>query len=390
LLLYKTLCLASLIYSSNPTLLKRFFWILFVGGTILLALAYLLACFTPIVSAANWLVMGYLGLAFPVLLLAMALAVLIWLFVNKRAALILAAIFLLGSYHISHLFAWHFSQRPFSPGKAAGSIRIMGWNMQNLSHFATLGYNKETNGDIGSYLQQMQPDVVCIQDFGEVDYHKPPTNADLLSRSANLPYHYFSYNRCDTTPWGRQYSGIAIFSKYPLQHIQRVFYKDRIRPETILTADITINNVTRRIITTHLQSMYLKKLKMEDKHSWIYDEDSTINYSESVVKKLSHYFPYHAKQAREVRQVIDASPYPVIFSADMNEVPTSYCYRMVKGNLNDVFLQKGSGLGRTYYRISPTLRIDYLFTSPGTEVMQYKRDTVELSDHYPQIMDVKW
>ena len=100
--------------------------------------------------------------------------------------------------------------------------------------------------------------------------------------------------------------------------------------------------------------------------------------------------PYHAQQAILVRKTIDESPWPVIFSADMNEVPSSWCYYKLKGGLKDAFLLKSNGLGRTYSAISPTLRIDYLMTSAGTEIRQYLSDTVHLSDHYPQLMDVKW
>ncbi len=240
------------------------------------------------------------------------------------------------------------------------------------------------------YIQQQQPDIICVQDFSTTNIEGIIPNLTFFKDSLPYPYYFYSNTYQSISPWGKESSGVAIFSKYPLINAKEILYPGKKWPEAIVEADINIGGVTRRIITTHLQSMYLKDQHPEDKKPWVKDEDSVVNYSGSVVKKMNYYLPYHAQQAQLVRKAIDDSPYPVIFSADMNEVPSSYCYNKIKGNLNDVFLQKGSGLGRTYYRISPTLRIDYLFTTPGTEVVQYKKDTVELSDHYPQIIDVRW
>jgi len=85
---------------------------------------------------------------------------------------------------------------------------------------------------------------------------------------------------------------------------------------------------------------------------------------------------------------LDACPHPVLLCGDFNDVPNSYTYFHIKGNLQDAFLQKGFGIGRTYTSLSPTLRIDYLLASDHFRVLQCKKVELPYSDHYPVITDV--
>ena len=75
----------------------------------------------------------------------------------------------------------------------------------------------------------------------------------------------------------------------------------------------------------------------------------------------------------------------------MNATPCSYNYRIIKGNAYDAFLAKGSGIGATFYKILPTLRIDYCFALP--KLLKYSNARLverKLSDHYPVVTDIKW
>jgi endonuclease/exonuclease/phosphatase family metal-dependent hydrolase len=65
-------------------------------------------------------------------------------------------------------------------------------------------------------------------------------------------------------------------------------------------------------------------------------------------------------------------------------------YFKVKGNMQDAFLKKGSGLGRTFQFVSPTLRIDYMMADRKFKIEQFSRLGYKYSDHYPQIMDISF
>ena len=93
-------------------------------------------------------------------------------------------------------------------------------------------------------------------------------------------------------------------------------------------------------------------------------------------------------QADKVRIEIDKSPYPVIVCGDFNDVPNSYPYEKIGNGLQDAFVMKGSGIGRTFSGISPTLRIDNIFVDKLYSVHQFTRIAKKLSDHFPVIADI--
>lgn len=311
-----------------------------------------------------------------------------WILIDRKVALLLLVCILLGFNNISSVFAWNFNQKRFVLKKNSKSIRIIGYNVNGFdiqeNKYDTLNNRQK----ILNYILKQNADIICLQDFN--DFYNPllVKNIEYFQDTQQYKYHYLG-SRFDMQQWGLSEVGIAIFSKYPIKNIQHIVYKNRTVSECFITADITINEITRRLIVTHFQSMYInagfvKKTKDDP------NEDSTFIYSGSSITKLNYFLPYHAQQANTLKEEMDKSPYPVILSIDMNEVPSSYCYHHIRGKLNDVFLHEGFGFGRTYYKISPTLRIDYLMTDPSIEVVQYKKDDIFLSDHYPQVMDLKW
>jgi endonuclease/exonuclease/phosphatase family metal-dependent hydrolase len=100
-------------------------------------------------------------------------------------------------------------------------------------------------------------------------------------------------------------------------------------------------------------------------------------------------YTFRGFQADLVRNKLDSCPYPEIICGDFNDVPNSYTYFRIKGNRQDVFVRKGSGLGRSFTAVSPTLRIDYILTDKAFDVLQYNRFLVPWSDHYPIVADLK-
>jgi endonuclease/exonuclease/phosphatase family metal-dependent hydrolase len=57
--------------------------------------------------------------------------------------------------------------------------------------------------------------------------------------------------------------------------------------------------------------------------------------------------------------------------------------------MQDAFLKKGFGIGRTFSALSPTLRIDYIFADKHFKILQFNRLVKKLSDHYMLLADVE-
>ena len=73
---------------------------------------------------------------------------------------------------------------------------------------------------------------------------------------------------------------------------------------------------------------------------------------------------------------------------DFNDVPNSYAYATIGKGLQNAFTKKGSGIGRTYSHLSPTLRIDNIFADKRFTIQQYLRINKEISDHLPMVTDL--
>src|SRR5699024_7253767 len=97
------------------------------------------------------------------------------------------------------------------------------------------------------------------------------------------------------------------------------------------------------------------------------------------------------KRSKEVdilAEKIKESPYPVLVCGDFNDPPNSYSYSSVSDGLKDAFLEKGFGVGRTFRKVSPTLRIDYIFTSTSIGIVNFNIMHVDYSDHYPIVSKI--
>jgi endonuclease/exonuclease/phosphatase family metal-dependent hydrolase len=159
--------------------------------------------------------------------------------------------------------------------------------------------------------------------------------------------------------------------------------------EPLIHADIKFNDDTLRIFTTHLQSVQFKKRDYETINKIKNYEDSIVSNSKTIFSKLKKGIERRSIQANVIKDQLRKSQYPVIFCGDFNDVPNSYTYFTVRGNMRDAFLEKGSGIGRSFTSISPTLRIDYILTSKEFSVLQFDRIKKKYSDHYMLVTDLK-
>ena len=138
----------------------------------------------------------------------------------------------------------------------------------------------------------------------------------------------------------------------------------------------------------HLQSLRFSNSNLDYIQNPAIKTGTDLKKSKNVITKFKNAFLRRQGQADRVRAEIEKSPYPVIVCGDFNDVPNSYAYETIGKNLQDAFVKKGTGLGRTFSGISPTLRIDNIFVDKRYSVNQYVRVQKKLSDHFPIITDI--
>jgi endonuclease/exonuclease/phosphatase family metal-dependent hydrolase len=289
------------------------------------------------------------------------------------------------------LIGFHFFS-DFKQEKDTGSIRILTWNVmwfdEQTKPDKTL---KPRRKEMLDFIKNQEADVLCFQEFLEGNSEKKISysNIDEITK-LGFPYHYWVKDY--EIRWGLYHAGTAIFSKYPIMDSIRIQYdgprKER-AAESLIAVDLTINNKIIRVYTTHLQSILFKKDDYHKLEIIRKADDSMVEASKSILRKLKAGYYFRGDQAERVRTQLDESPHPEIICGDFNDVPNSYTYFTIKGNRQDAFIEKGSWIGRTYNKVSPTLRIDYIMANKKLKVMQVKRVILPYSDHYPVIADLK-
>src|SRR5690606_36074286 len=103
----------------------------------------------------------------------------------------------------------------------------------------------------------------------------------------------------------------------------------------------------------------------------------------SLLAKMRYTFTARAAQTRLPQRLTVESHHPVIVYGDLNDTPVSYTYYTLSRYLQDAFLQKGSGIGRTLSFLSPTLRIDYILAHSKFDIHGYRTFHHPLFEHFP-------
>jgi len=364
-----------------------FRWFLFFLAIINIVL-YLLSCLTPYISPATFSVYTFLSLGFPLLLVSMLFWVIVSAIFYRKPLLFLLIIILLGYKNISTTIGFHYHKK-FVQSRAKGTIRLLSWNVNALPHSEemsdTLNYQRR---ETLLFIQKTNADVLCFQDFENYNGPKYLPNVAVICR-LGYPYYYFPIDYRDTSPTLERQYGSAIFSRYPIINTGRVFYKQKHFPESLIYADIKINNDTVRFYSTHLRSMLLSVYtKDRDEDYRLPQDDTAVIFHTGIMGKLKYFDTFHVTQALIVKKTLDTTSKPLVFCADLNSVPSSFVYHHVSKGLQDAFLQNGFGWGATYENISPTLRIDVVLMNKYIQSTQYYSPKVFYSDHFPIITDL--
>jgi endonuclease/exonuclease/phosphatase family metal-dependent hydrolase len=366
---------------------KRVTRIIFISLNVLTALLYLLACLAPYLNPVKWWMISLLGLGFAFLIVTLMAFIFFWLIFRPRLILISLIPLLISYQSIGVFFAFN-TPHKFDYNKSRESLRIVHWNVARFTEWRR-NNNKgsQTRLKMLDLIKEQNADILCLQEFFTSTDSIYYNNLRHVSKELGYPYYYFSQDEDGDKQW----VGQIIFSRRPLFHTGMVRFPRPSMPETLIYADVVLNGDTLRLFTTHLQSVQFRKQDYERIEQIKNTNDGMVENSKNIFSKLRRGVVNRSYQSVLVRQQMDASPYPFIFTGDFNDVPNSFTYHTIRGkNLKDAFLLTGLGVGRTYSYIAPTLRIDYVFTTPEFRIRQFNRVIKNYSDHYMLVTDVSW
>lgn len=361
-------------------ILKRSF--IFLNS--LTAVIFLLTCLAPYLNPANWWFISLLGLGFGFILVLLIGFLIFWLVVRPRYIFISLITLAIGWQSLVSFFGFHTDS--YSITKQKGTLRVASWNVARFLELKRNNNKKsQTRLKMLDLIKAQNADVLCFQEF----YHSTDStlydNITYIKESLGYPYYYYSWDG----DGGQQWFGQMIFSRYPIIDSGKLTYPPPSEPESLIHADILYKGDTIRFYTTHLQSVQFKKQDYQRIEEIKNREDSILEKSRSIFSKLKRAITFRSRQAKIVKETTRQSPHPYVITGDFNDVPNSYTYFTIKGDLQDAFLKKGFGIGRTYSGLSPTLRIDYILPSHDFSVVQFDRVVREYSDHYLLVADLK-
>ncbi len=336
-----------------------------VSGLCILAL--ILSELAKVLSPTLWVWPAFVGLAYPLILVVNVLFVIFWLFAKQRFFL----------YPLLGVILSFFSIRNTIGVAGQRSTPIVGTTFSMLSYNTRMNgqYMKptaKTKNETLAYIAEQDADVVCIQEFGVGGWKERLTIEDVYEMMKRYPYRHVSY-----AVESKYHSvGVATFSKYPI--VKRKRLDIGVTGNSAIYTDVRIKGDTVRVFNLHLESNRLTQRDM----SLTRETDLQV-YAGGLSSKLSVAYEKRAHQAQCVAKAIDETRHKVVVCGDFNDVPISYTYHTVRGNLADSFLENGIGIGATFHQLLMGVRIDYVLHDSELYASEFEVGKVKYSDHYP-------
>jgi endonuclease/exonuclease/phosphatase family metal-dependent hydrolase len=241
-------------------------------------------------------------------------------------------------------------------------------------------FGRETTGfiaqDILAEMRRQKVEVLCLQEYTD------NSGDQINSESYKEYFPYMAKGRSD----------MMIFSRYPIRESKTINFE--MTNNSAMWAEIDVKGRDVRVYNVHLETTGLngtlhKAAKAQMQGLQI--ENNRLlkaiygNYTMGMVIRSG--------QAEMVAQDIQNTPadIPVIVCGDFNDVPYSYVYKTMLGDLVDGFKECGHGGWMYTFRGGRKIvRIDYIFHSEQLKGLDYYKYELTYSDHFPVFMKLEF
>ena len=238
-------------------------------------------------------------------------------------------------------------------------------------------FNRETSGfmaqDILAEMRRQNVDILCIQEYNNVSGDKKN------SESYKEYFPYMAVGRDD----------MVIYSRYPIKGSKKILFENT--NNSAMWADIDVKGDKIRVFNVHLETTGINgsQYRIAGMKAQGY-ELSNNQVAEYIFGNYMLGIMFRAGQAAMVANGVRSSENPVILCGDFNDVPYSYVYNTMLGNMVDGFKECGSGWARTFREGKKAVRIDYIFHSESLKGLSYYKTDLTYSDHYPVFMKLSF
>ncbi|MBL7883146.1 MAG: hypothetical protein JNL69_03700, partial [Bacteroidia bacterium] len=214
---------------------------------ILLLLSYT----APFINPETFWPIAFLGLAYPLLVIANIAFVFYWGIQLKKRGFYSLLIILFGWMQLQAFFQFSFKK---TPDKSKAVLTVMSYNVKVFDLYNWTN-NLNTRAKIFELIDDETPEVMCFQEFFSRD-SSVYNNMDSLLKFKNAKYVHVDYSYNDKRY--KQHFGIATFSKYPIVNKGKVNF-GYTGNNVCIYSDIVFNKDTIRVYNMHLQSIAFTK-----------------------------------------------------------------------------------------------------------------------------------
>jgi endonuclease/exonuclease/phosphatase family metal-dependent hydrolase len=251
--------------------------------------------------------------------------------------------------------------------KTQGGLKIATYNVAM--------FNRETSGfmaqDILAEMRRQKVDILCLQEYNEISGDK---------KNSNSYKEYFPYMAV-----GRE--DMVIYSRYPITGKKTILFEDT--NNSAMWADIDVKGNDIRVFNVHLQTTGINgTLHQAAKLSSQHHDVTTNKLLDAIYGNYTWGLMFRSGQAITVANEKRESQLPVILCGDFNDVPYSFVYNTMLGDMVDGFKECGKGWMYTF-RGKKAVRIDYIFHDAALKGVEYYKSELTYSDHYPVFMKIR-
>jgi len=349
---------------------------------IVLAIALILGTVAGQMDPRKHPIIAFFGLAYPYVLF-IHLIFIAWWCISKKWIVAIASVIVIAFGLKTLKASFSLSGEKGEAEKPENSIRMMTYNVHNFKLYG--GENDESVKEkMLQVIKDQNPDVICFQEFytrfkGNFD------TIDTLKKILNTKHFYF----VPTNKNDYEAIGLAIFSRYPIKNKGEIHFDEGYAGNMSIYADLLVKGKLLRIFNVHFQSISFEKQDYEylDK---VKKMDTDLQPSKRILRMLKSAFLKRSSQVDVMKKEMAECKIPYLIAGDFNDTPASYVVTQITDNLNNAFIKKGSGFGKTYNGKFPNFQIDYIATSKDLEILNYNIIEAKLSDHFPVRSDLKF
>ena len=351
----------------------KYFAAMFLVAQIVVTIFTFVALFGGDVNPAGNTARAMLVYVLPLLILANVLLLFYWL-IRRRWYFALIPVITIACCipYIGTLYQFGTPDKTTIRGEG---LKIATYNVANFS--------RETSGfmaqDILGKMKGMEIGILCLQEYNETSGDK--NNTETFKK-------YFPY-----AVKGKE--DMIIFSRYPIKGSKTISFDNT--NNSAMWVDIEVKGREIRIFNCHLQTTGInhslgKAAKMEAVQQQLGYDVSKSRALSMIYGNYTMGIIIRAGQAITIANEKRNSDKPCIVCGDFNDVPYSFTYKTMLGNMVDGFKECGAGYMTTHRgstrseRGMLSNRIDYIFHDKSLKGLTYLRGGMTISDHYPIYM----